>query len=66
MMDIDQFEAVLDTIANTLPPAFYEELNGGILLLPEAKRQRGRSIHHGRVSPGPDHGALYRHLLRLF
>ena len=38
MMDIDQFEAVLDTIANTLPPAFYEELNGGILLLPEAKR----------------------------
>ena len=25
MMDIDQFEAVLDTIANTLPPAFYEE-----------------------------------------
>ena len=38
MMDIDQFEAALDTIANTLPPAFYEELNGGILLLPEAKR----------------------------
>ena len=29
---------VLDAIANTLPPAFYEELNGGILLLPEAKR----------------------------
>ena len=38
MMDIDQFETVLDAIANTLPPAFYEELNGGILLLPEAKR----------------------------
>ncbi|WP_195267727.1 metallopeptidase family protein [Eubacterium sp. 1001713B170207_170306_E7] len=38
MMDIDQFETTLDAIANTLPPAFYEELNGGILLLPEVKR----------------------------
>ncbi|MEG0379707.1 MAG: metallopeptidase family protein, partial [Eubacterium sp.] len=38
MMDIEQFEEVLNEIAESLPKAFYEELNGGILLLPEAKR----------------------------
>ncbi|MDO4288369.1 MAG: metallopeptidase family protein [Eubacterium sp.] len=37
MIDIDTFEVILDEIANTLPPVFYENLNGGILLLPEVK-----------------------------
>lgn len=37
MMDIEQFEEVLNIIAESLPKVFYEELNGGILLLPEAK-----------------------------
>lgn len=37
MIDIDRFETVLDNIANELPKEFYRELNGGILLLPEAK-----------------------------
>lgn len=37
MLSIDEVEAILDEIAETLPQDFYKELNGGILLLPEAK-----------------------------
>ncbi len=37
MIDIDRFEVILDDIAGELPREFYRELNGGILLLPEAK-----------------------------
>lgn len=37
MIDIDRFEVILDDIAGELPEEFYKELNGGILLLPEAK-----------------------------
>ncbi|MDY3617854.1 metallopeptidase family protein [Agathobaculum sp.] len=34
MISIDEFEAVLDELADELPAAFYEELNGGILVDP--------------------------------
>lgn len=37
MIEIDEFEKMLDEIAAELPQEFYKELNGGILLLPEAK-----------------------------
>lgn len=38
MIDIDEVEKILDEIASELPREFYKELNGGILLLPQAKR----------------------------
>ncbi|MDR1778898.1 MAG: metallopeptidase family protein [Clostridiales Family XIII bacterium] len=38
MVTIDEMQDILDELAEELPPVFYEELNGGILLLPEAKR----------------------------
>jgi hypothetical protein len=45
MMTIDEVQQVLDDLAEELPEAFYKELNGGIILLPEAKEseysQRG-------------------------
>ncbi|MEI6131411.1 MAG: metallopeptidase family protein [Bacillota bacterium] len=37
MVTIEEMEAMLDEIAMELPQEFYKELNGGILLLPEAK-----------------------------
>ena len=37
MMDIDQMQAVLDELAEELPEVFYKDLNGGIVLLPEAR-----------------------------
>ncbi|MEG0680148.1 MAG: metallopeptidase family protein [Eubacterium sp.] len=37
MMTIDEFEKLLDETARELPAVFYDELNGGILLLPEVK-----------------------------
>ena len=36
MITIDEMETMLDEIAETVPQAFYQELNGGILLLEEA------------------------------
>lgn len=38
MLTIEEMHRMLDGIAAEFPPEFYEELNGGISLLPEAKR----------------------------
>jgi hypothetical protein len=40
VMTIDEMQDILDGLAEELPPIFYEELNGGILLLPEARRSQ--------------------------
>ena len=37
MITIDEMGAMLDEIAAEIPAAIYRELNGGILLLPQAK-----------------------------
>jgi len=37
MVTIDEAQAMLDEIAESLPEAFYNELNGGILLLPDVR-----------------------------
>lgn len=37
MFDIDEVEEILNELATELPQAFYKELNGGILLLPQVK-----------------------------
>lgn len=37
-MTIDRMEEMLEEIAARFPEAFYQELNGGICLLPEVKR----------------------------
>ena len=38
MISIDEFQTICDEIAEGLPEAFFDELNGGILLLPEARK----------------------------
>ena len=37
MITIEEMEEMLDELAAELPERFYEELNGGILLLPETR-----------------------------
>jgi len=37
MMSIDEMHETLDELAEELPEEFYKELNGGIVLLPQAK-----------------------------
>lgn len=37
MISIDEMEMLLEELAEELPHEFYNELNGGILLLPETK-----------------------------
>jgi len=36
-MTIDEMHEVLDELAEELPPVFFKDLNGGIVLLPDAK-----------------------------
>ena len=48
MVTIDRFEEILETLADELPAAFYEQLNGGILVDP------GHPLH-----PADRHGDLY-------
>ena len=48
MFSIEETEKILDSLAGELPEEFYGKLNGGIILLPQAKR------HERDVS-----GALY-------
>ena len=48
MVSIEEVEEMLDEIAVTLPQEFYNKLNGGILLLPEAKmhpERRGDNLY---------------------
>jgi hypothetical protein len=37
MLTIEKMQTMLDEIAAEFPPEFFAELNGGIILLPEAK-----------------------------
>ena len=46
MITFDEVGAMLDGIAGEIPRDFYRELNGGIILLPEAK------IHPESAGPG--------------
>jgi hypothetical protein len=38
MISIDEMQDILDELAEELPPEFYDELNGGIILLPEVHK----------------------------
>ena len=40
MVTIEEAQEILEAVAEDLPPEFYKALNGGILLLPEAKRSK--------------------------
>lgn len=48
MISIDRFEEILDSLAEELPPAFFNGLNGGIVVEPGA-----------RLHPEDRHGDLY-------
>ena len=37
MLSFDEVGALLDDMAEEFPPVFFDELNGGVCLLPEAK-----------------------------
>ena len=46
MLTFEEVGDILDEIADGLPQEFYRELNGGILLLPEAKQDTGDAAHN--------------------
>ncbi|MCK5128434.1 MAG: metallopeptidase family protein [Clostridiales bacterium] len=40
MISIKEMDEILEQLASELPSAFYKELNGGIMLFPETKRNK--------------------------
>ena len=67
LLSFDLVGEILDELAEAFPPEFYQDLNGGISLLPECKEDpealRG-AVCSGRVLQRSD-GAVYQPLLRL-
>ena len=49
MITFDEVGAMLDEIAEEIPQDFYNELNGGIVLLPETKRHRDDGDNTGEL-----------------
>lgn len=72
MMTIEETERMLDDIANGFPEELYRELNGGILLLPQAKRNpTGRNLYIlGEYNKGGSLGryitVYYGSMIRVF
>lgn len=51
MLSFEETQEALTEIADQIPQAIYRELNGGIILLTEAKRHPGDGgIHFGAIS----------------
>ena len=40
MVTIEDAQEILDNVAEDLPPEFYKELNGGIILLPDVRKSK--------------------------
>ncbi len=72
MITIEETEKMLDDIANGFPNELYRELNGGILLLPQAKRNpAGRNLYIlGEYNKGGSLGryiaVYYGSMIRVF
>ncbi|MBN2557821.1 MAG: hypothetical protein JXB33_03590, partial [Clostridia bacterium] len=47
MMSLEEMEVMLDEIAEGFPPEIFNKLNGGIILLPEAKKNT--RVAHGNL-----------------
>ena len=67
MVTIDEAEAMLDEIAESLPKEFYEELNGGISLLPDVK-MHSEGARNGLYTLGEYHRdpAMGRYIVLYF
>ena len=74
MLSIDEVQEVLNELAEELPEAFFKDLNGGILLLPEARESeyslRGDLYNLGTYHRGGSMGSYiaiyYGSFERLF
>lgn len=49
MISIEETEIMLDELAHELPEAFYKELSGGIILVPEAKKSQVKGAEALRI-----------------
>lgn len=74
MITIDEMESMLDDLAAELPEEFYKELNGGIILLPQAKlhpENKGNDLYimgeyYGKGSLGRYIAMYYGSFMRVY
>ena len=64
-MNLDQFRKSADSIVESLPPALFRNLNGGVLIL-EEKNEEDESLVMGEYVEDPRNGEYYPYLLRIF
>ncbi len=65
MYSIDNIKAILDEVADEVPEAFFQELNGGIILLPDVKYHEPKKSGNGLYILGEyhyDHRGLGRYI----
>ena len=66
MIGIDEFQKMLQDIADSMPEIFFERLNGGILLIPQSKRhpkaQRADLVVMGEYH----HDTVYGRYIKIY
>ena len=66
MVSIDVFEEMLQNIAESLPAVFFENLNGGILLLPEYRYHPKAVAEDLYVMGEYHHTSVYGRYITIF
>ena len=66
MVTIDQAQEMLDNIAEQLPPEFYNGLNGGIVLMEEAKLSPYAQNNDLWILGEYQHGGMMGRLIKIY
>ena len=66
MVTIDEAQEMLDRIAESLPQEFFNGLNGGILLLPEAKESPHALNNDLWILGEYQHGGMMGRLIKIY
>jgi len=66
MMTIDEMQSVLDELAGELPDIFYKDLNGGIVLLPEAQESEYSQKRDLYTLGEYHHGGLMGNYIKIY
>ena len=66
MVTIDEAQEMLDEIAEGLPPVFFQDLNGGIVLIEEAKMSPHALRNDLWILGESQHGGIMGRLIKIY
>lgn len=66
MITLDEMEALLDEIAESLPPELFQGLNGGIMLLPETKLNQHGVANDLYILGEYHHGGIFGRFIAIY